>query len=184
MKKESGLSAIGVIIVMIIIIFAVVFGVKIFVETKAKEQDKTLKSNMQIIQGKCKIIYQDTIAKKDGVELIGQKLSEADNYEIYVFKQLGVISEEEYDKYYVLTDEDLAKLKLELTNEAGSYYLVNYETGNVIITKGINGKFTLFEFEKEEEEKKQKEENEVTEKNNEENKEENSEQQKEENNEG
>ena len=166
MKKESGLNIIGVILVMALIIIVSIFLINNYRNTKTEELGKTLKSNMQLIQGKCKVLYQDSIAKKEGVELVGKKLSEVDNYEINVFKSLGVISEEEYEKYYVLEDEDLEKLKLELTNEAGSYYLINYETGNVIITQGINGKFTLGEFEKEEEEKKQ---NEISEKNKEDN---------------
>lgn len=165
MKKENGLSIPGVIIVMAIIILVSFFIIKSVIDTRTEERNKTLKSNMQIIQGTCKVLYQDTITKKEGAVLLGQKLSEADNYEINEFKKLGVISEEEYEKFYVLTDKELADLKLEITNEAGSYYLVNYETGNVIITEGINGKFTLFEFEKEEEEKKEKEENEIVEPN-------------------
>lgn len=64
------------------------------------------------------------------------------------FKKVGVIAEDEYEKYYVLTDKNLEDLKIKVKNEKQSYYLVNYETNEVIITKGYEGKYKISEIEK------------------------------------
>ena len=64
------------------------------------------------------------------------------------FKKTGNITEEEYAKYYVLTDKNLEDLKVKVKNEKESYYLINYETNEVIITKGYEGKYKISEIEK------------------------------------
>lgn len=76
------------------------------------------------------------------------------------FKNTQNITEEEYKKYYVLTDKNLEELKIDVKNEEKSYYLINYETNEVIITKGYEGKYKLSEIEKAIEETKNKEEKE------------------------
>ena len=48
----------------------------------------------------------------------------------------NILSEEEYDKYYALKDEDLATAGLEITNYLGSYFIINYETYEVIVSSG------------------------------------------------
>ncbi len=69
------------------------------------------------------------------------------------FKERKAISEEDYKKYYVLTDKNLEELKLDVRNEEGSYYLINYEANEVIITKGYEGKYKLSEIEEARKEK-------------------------------
>ncbi len=65
------------------------------------------------------------------------------------FKNTGIITEEEYAKYYVLTDKNLEDLKIKVKNEKNSYYLINYETNEVIITKGYEGKYKISQIEEE-----------------------------------
>ena len=72
------------------------------------------------------------------------------------FKKAEVITEEEYEKYYVLTDNNLGDLKTNVKNEKNSYYLINYETNEVIITKGHEVKYKISEIEKEIEENNNK----------------------------
>ena len=62
------------------------------------------------------------------------------------FCKLNIIPKEEYQDYYVLTDENLEQLKLNVKNEENSYYLINYKTNEVIITKGQNGKYKISEM--------------------------------------
>ena len=40
-------------------------------------------------------------------------------------------------KYYVLKDQDLQEAGLEITNYEDSYYLVNYDEYEIIMTKGF-----------------------------------------------
>lgn len=63
------------------------------------------------------------------------------------FVSKKIITESEYKDYYVLSDEDLKKLEIDVENEENSYYLVNYKSGEVVITSGIDGKYKLSEIE-------------------------------------
>lgn len=53
------------------------------------------------------------------------------------------IIKENFDKFYVLTDKDLEKLKIKVVNEKDAYYIVNYENSEVYITKEFEGKYKL-----------------------------------------
>ena len=63
------------------------------------------------------------------------------------FLNKNIIPEEEYKNYYVLTDDDLKRLDVDVKNEENAYYLVNYTSDEVIITSGLNGKYKLSEIE-------------------------------------
>ena len=58
------------------------------------------------------------------------------------------IPSEDYSKYYILYDDDLKKLDLEIRNADNSLYVVNYDTGEVYITKAYKGKYRLSEIDK------------------------------------
>lgn len=53
------------------------------------------------------------------------------------------IIKENYDKFYVLTDKDLESLQIKVVNEKDAYYIVNYESNEVYITKEFDGKYKL-----------------------------------------
>lgn len=59
------------------------------------------------------------------------------------FKKLNIVSESDYDKYYVLEDVDLESLGLDFRNEKNARYLINYDTREVAITCGYEGKYLL-----------------------------------------
>ena len=59
---------------------------------------------------------------------------------IYDFLDKNIIIDN-FDKYYVLTNDDLAKLKLDVKNQEGAYYIINYETNDVLTTKDVNGDY-------------------------------------------
>lgn len=63
------------------------------------------------------------------------------------FLNKNIIPEEDYKNYYVLTDDDLKRLDVDVKNEENAYYLVNYTSDEVIITSGLNGKYKLSEIE-------------------------------------
>lgn len=171
MKKEEGLSFIGVIIIICIIVFLVVFGVTKIKEAVHKEEIEHIKANMLLIQGATKVAKQNSVVKKSNDVLVGTKLSEIEDNEIINdFKGLNIIEEGQYEKYYMLTNEDLAGLNIEVSNENMAYYLVNYDENEVIITKEVGGKYKLSEMEEDDEnevnEKQAEGENEVKEEQN------------------
>lgn len=158
MKKESGLNMISVIVIICIIIAMVAITV-LKVRNDIKTEDvKEIKSNMLLIQGASKVAKQNSVAKKTEDPLVGTKLNQIENNEIISrFKELNIIEESQYEKYYMLSNEDLEKLNIKVWNEENAYYLVNYDENEVIITSGINGKYKLSDMEKEENEEESKE---------------------------
>ena len=161
-NNETGMSKILAILLVIFIGVIVYFGVKWLSTEKETEKVQNVKANMLIIQGAIKkldekvkienIMFEDD---KKEVALIGTKLTDlGDNEIIEKFKELNVLTEEEWGNYYLLTNKDLEKLlkasKTDVKNEEGSYYLVEYEDDEVVITKGYEGKYKLSEMPSEE----------------------------------
>lgn len=147
MKKEEGLGTVGAIIIVFFITITIIFLCYMFQKNKNETKKSDINSNMLLIQGSCKVLKESSNANKEDNALIGTKLSEFSGDIIDEFKTKGIISEEEYEKYYVLTDDDLSKLNIAVKNENDSYYLINYENTEVIFTKGSEGKYKLSEFE-------------------------------------
>ena len=58
------------------------------------------------------------------------------NMIIAEFLSKGLLEEDKLDKYYALSNEDLESMELDIENEKKSYYIINYETNEVYITKG------------------------------------------------
>ena len=86
---------------------------------------------------------------KKNEELVGVKVS--DKLEDSIIKKFISdleIPAEDYSKYYILYDDDLKKLDLEIRNADNSLYVVNYDTGEVYITKAYKGKYRLSEIDK------------------------------------
>ena len=131
--NQKGLSHIGMIIAIAVIILLVIFGV-IFAKDKIGEEiEKTKKTDMLLIQAKCQVIKDEYILKKDEGLYKGKKLSED--------KQVGngLVDESDanYDKYYILEKRNLEEMGLEkIKLEDNEKYIVNYETLEVISTNG------------------------------------------------
>ena len=141
MKKDSGMGIIQLMILIIIIIMLVA-GSIYFARLKYNEAKiETIKTNMLLIEWKVKDFIDIATVNKSEDKTVGIKIADMQENEIIQeFLNKGIISNEEYEKYYVLTDEYLEKLKSEITNEEGSYYLVNIENYEMIITQGVEFK--------------------------------------------
>lgn len=137
MKSNKGMGMIQLIIVIVLIVIVVLAG-GYLVKTKYGEvRNETVRTDMLHVQWKLKGYIDDKTAKGEEITYLGTKVSESkEDVLIQEFLSKNIIAEEEYEKYYVLRDEDLATAKLEITNYEGSYYLINYDTYEVIITKG------------------------------------------------
>ena len=128
------------------------------------EGETDIKANMLVIQGKCNVSKEKAdivstqeqsnttgnkveIAEEES-RIYGKKISELkDSDEIVkAFLALNIIKEDEYESFYVLSDSDLEGLKIDFVNEKGAYYIVNYESGEVIYTGGIEGKYKVSEM--------------------------------------
>ena len=139
MKKNNGMGIIKLILMVALIILVVIAGVY-FARKKYREvKAETIKTDMLQVQWKLKDYIDKQTVKGEEKKYLGTKISEMkDNEIIKDFLAKNVIPEEEYEKYYVLQDENLAEAGLEITNYEGGYFLINYDTYEVIDTKGYN----------------------------------------------
>lgn len=137
MKKESGMGLLAIIFIIVLIIVLVVLG---YYTVKKITKDKKLediKANMLLIQGKCKILEENTKVNKNEDNILGKKVSDMKEDQIIAqFLEKNIIPEDKLDKYYVLSNEDLNNMEIDVQNEENSYYIVNYEEDSVYITKG------------------------------------------------
>lgn len=175
MKKENGLGITLMIIIICLILVIAGWGIYLYINMKNNVKENSIKSDMLLIEGACKVCYETNVMNKTTDELIGTKLSEIENNEeitktiIDDFKAMNIVKEKDYDNYYVLTNKDLEDLKVSVTNHEGSYYIVGYEKDDIIITMGFEGKYRLAEFtgnpipEDEEEQEDESEEDDVEE---------------------
>lgn len=137
MKANSGMVHIKAIILMIIIAVFVAGGVY-FVRMKYNEAKiQTIKTNLLLVQSKIKEYEGKQKVSGQEMTYIGTKVSQMSEDEIVKpILEKEVINSEDYEKYYVLNDEDLEKLNIPLSNDKCSYYIINYENYEVIITSG------------------------------------------------
>ena len=144
MKSEKGIGLIMIILIVVVIIGLIVTGVIFINKNISKEKAESIEANMLKIQGACKVLKNDSIVKKNTDMFVGTKITDMPDDEIINnFKALNIIEEAQYEKFYCLNDDNLKALDIEVENEEGSYYLVDYDDDIVIITKGLNGKYKL-----------------------------------------
>ncbi|MGN1326787.1 MAG: hypothetical protein ACI4VQ_01710 [Clostridia bacterium] len=137
MKSNKGMGLISLIIIIAIIVGIVAVSIY-FVRLKYNEiRVETIKTDMLQVQWKVKKYMDDQIVNGEEKQYLGTKIIDMqEDIIVKDFLTKGIISEEEYEKYYILKDEELAQATLEITNYEGSYYLINYETYEVIVTQG------------------------------------------------
>ena len=137
MKKESGMGIIAIIFIIIIIVILCLGTYYLIKKYMSSEQNVDIKANMLLIKGKAKILEETTKVNKNEEGLIGKKVSEMqDDSIITSFLSKNVIDNTKLDTYYVLSNEDLKQMGLDIQNENDSYYIVNYELDEVYITMG------------------------------------------------
>ena len=120
-----------------------------YIKINNVQKDRSVRADMLLIQGVAKVKKSRFNVSKKNEELVGVKVS--DKLEDSIIKKFISdleIPSEDYSKYYILYDDDLKKLDLEIRNADNSLYVVNYDTGEVYITKAYKGKYRLSEIDK------------------------------------
>ena len=146
MYKENGKGMVKMIISIIVIVALVILAYFYWNNIKTKKKSDDVRSNMLLIQGTCSVLKENITITKQETNYVGTKLSEMDDEIINEFKNKHIIEESDYEKFYALKNEDLQKFNLNFRNEKNAYYLINYETDEVIITNSYNGKYKLSEL--------------------------------------
>lgn len=172
MKNQKGMSHTACILAIVVIIGLVICALFF---SKNKLEDEVLKmyeTDMLLIQGKVKVLSKEAIVKGNDDDLKGKKIEE--NLEDETIKKLledGIISKEEKDfsKYYIIDKQILDEIGLTDVKIRDGFYIVNYNTDEIIYAKGItienNTYYKLTEI-KEANSKKEKQNEVVNEENN------------------
>ena len=136
-------------VLVIFMIFAVGAIFKRYKKIDNVQKDRNVRADMLLIQGVAKVKKSRFNVSKKSEELVGIKLS--DRLDDTIIRKFIIdlnIPAEDYSKYYILYDEDLKKLELEIKNLDNSLYIVNYDSGEVYITNPYKGKYRLSEIDK------------------------------------
>ena len=136
-------------VLVIFMIFATGTIFQRYIKINNVQKDRSVRADMLLIQGVAKVKKSRFNVSKKNEELVGVKVS--DKLEDSIIKKFISdleLPSEDYSKYYILYDDDLKKLDLEIRNADNSLYVVNYDTGEVYITKAYKGKYRLSEIDK------------------------------------
>ena len=151
MKQSNGLGHIKTLILIIIITTFVASGVYYVRMQYNRAKIKTIKTNMSMIELKAKeYLNKQKSEGEEDTSYIGTCISEiSEKEEIKKLIDDEIIKEDEIEDYYLLTDEDLEELKcIDIYNEEDSFYLINYDSFETIITKGcrFNDNKTIYKY--------------------------------------
>lgn len=96
-------------------------------------------TQMLLVQAKVKLISEQAVLDDDKSGYKGVKLAESDVEDAKALIEQEIIDKEEesFDYYYVWDQAVLDELQVNTKLAEGEYYVVNYETREVITTKGI-----------------------------------------------
>lgn len=141
MKSQRGMSYITLIIILIILAFVIAITIhfsKVMIENSKFE---TYETDMLQIQGKVKILQQEAIMDDNNeAKFVGRKLkdyAEVEKVKILIDNQIVSTEGDDYEKYYIVDNLDLEKMKLENIKVDNGFFVVNYNTEEVIYSEGV-----------------------------------------------
>ena len=141
MKEEKGMTYLTLLIILIVlamVIIAIVYFIRGEYQQETLENRKT---DLLLVQGKITMLQEMVVAKKENAAYRGKKGAEnKENEKIGRMVQKGILNEGEqnFESYYMLEKEELDALGLsQLELEEGEAYIVNYDTGEVMMTVPI-----------------------------------------------
>lgn len=138
MKLFRGNNSIKLIIAIVLIIAVVIGAVQYIKYYINKENVKNMQADLLLVQAKVEIVKSNNSLNKDENPLRGYQLNQLpEQVDIKDFLEKHVITQEEYEKYYLLDSTSLEQMDLqELVNKYKGYFIVNYDNYEVIFTEG------------------------------------------------
>lgn len=130
------------------IILIILIVILVFVAINVVERGKTVyiqatteneSTDLLTIQARVKSISETAILEDDTSYYVGEKLEDTQIEEVKRLIDEEIISseEDEFDSYYIWNQETINSQELKITLKENEYYIVNYETGEVITTNAI-----------------------------------------------
>lgn len=140
MRSQKGMGHL-MLIICIAIIILLVLGVGYILKEKIEEEKlETYQTDMLLIQGKVKVFSQEATIQKNEEFLKGRNITESlEEEQIKNLLENNVISQEEtsFSKYYILEQSHLDEIGLSNIKLEEGYFIVNYDTDEIIYSNGI-----------------------------------------------
>ena len=135
-------------IAIIITIIVTITGFSYIKNIFKNEDVKNFESDLLLVQAKVELVKGTNIMDKDKNPLKGIQVSQLpEEINIQDVFDKGLITEEEKEKYYFLNEEALNQMGLKnFYNKYEGKFIVNYDTYEVIYTKGYKNENGLFVY--------------------------------------
>lgn len=146
MKKENGISLIEIILVVILILIVILWGLKYIKDYFNNQQDEDIKATMLAIQTVITNIKNKHTIDEESNILIGTKLDIENNQTEYKISDelKSILVNIEDSNLYILSNEELLNHGVKNVNETNKeFYVVDYNSEDIIYSLGINGKYKL-----------------------------------------
>lgn len=146
MKKENGISLIEIILVVILILIVILWGLEYIKNYFNNQQDEDIKATMLAIQTVITSTKNKHIIDEESNILIGTKLDIENNQTEYKISDelKNILINIEDSNLYILSNEELINLGVKNANETSTeFYIVEYNSEDIIYSLGINGKYML-----------------------------------------
>lgn len=149
MEKQRGITLIALVIVLVVVGIVIYSGIQYVQKYKNTQEVEDIKANMLAIQGVITSINNKHIVDEENNALEGLKLDLVNNTTEYniteKFKE--ELSKLEEAELYILNKETLEKHSINDVNISNKeFYVVDYNSGEVYYSLGINGKYKLSEI--------------------------------------
>lgn len=149
MEKQRGITLIALVIILVVVGIVIYSGIQYAQKYKNTQEVEDIKANMLAIQGVITSINNKHIVDEENNALEGLKLDLENNTTEYniteKFKE--ELSKLEEAELYILNKETLEKHSINDVNISNKeFYVVDYNSGEVYYSLGINGKYKLSEI--------------------------------------
>lgn len=149
MEKQRGITLIALVIILVVVGIVIYSGIQYVQKYKNTQEIEDIKANMLAIQGVITSINNKHIVDEENNALEGLKLDLENNTTEYniteKFKE--ELSKLEEADLYILNKETLEKHSINDVNISNKeFYVVDYNSGEVYYSLGINGKYKLSEI--------------------------------------
>lgn len=154
MKRGYLKTYIKILFLLVIIATVIYGGIYFLKDGYANEKFETIKTNMLLIEAKTKIVAEKMKMKEKDTSYVGKKIEKIDTEDIKDLQEKGIIDTEEKENiYYILEKRHLEELGLTTIKLEEGYYIVEYNTNEIIYSKGVEDKngnklYKLTEIEK------------------------------------
>ena len=147
MKQEKGIALIALVIIIIGLGFIIFSGLEYVEKYAEKQKVEDIKSNMLAIQSVITHINNKHTVDEENNPFIGTKIELENNTTQYEITEELKSVLTNVENLYVLSQEELdSKGIKEVIVNNKEFYVVDYKSGEIFYSLGINGKYKLSEI--------------------------------------